>query len=378
MKILINIGTNPSGGGAIHIIELLRNFENLDTAIKTIILLGPKSFLDKIENKPYLIKKTNILLNGGPFKKFLWRFIFSKYFINEDIDLIFSPFGDYYNKKYLCLSMSQNMLFYETNETNGFPILYRLKFILMGMFQLHNFNNSKNVIFLSNYACNFILEKKISLSSYRIINHGISENFKLKPRKQKEYIECSIKNKFKILFVSSIFPYKNLDTLLESFIEVIKEFSNIELIIIGEIFFKNEQDKYLKLFSSVDLRNNIVYKGHVPHEDIVHYYHTSDLFIFSSTCENMPNILIEAMTSGLPILCSNKDPMNEFILDGAFFYDPKDVNDTTRQLKHAILNTNLRTIKSNLSYEYSLKYSWKNCASNTFNYIEYLITKNKK
>ena len=38
-------------------------------------------------------------------------------------------------------------------------------------------------------------------------------------------------------------------------------------------------------------------------------------FIFASTCENMPNILIEGMSSGLPILCSNYLPMPEFLKD---------------------------------------------------------------
>ena len=33
--------------------------------------------------------------------------------------------------------------------------------------------------------------------------------------------------------------------------------------------------------------------------------------------------------------------MNEFILDGAIYYNAKDVNDTILNLKHAILNTNL-------------------------------------
>lgn len=377
MKILINIGTNPSGGGSVHIIELLKRFENIDTKIKTIVLFAPKSFLDKLDNKSYLIKKSNFLLNGNVFYKFLWRFILSKYIINEKFDLIFSPFGDFYKKKYLCLSMSQNMLFFEKNETKGFPFFYRLKFYLMGKFQLINFHKSKNVIFLSKYASNIILGKKINLSNYRIINHGISEEFKLKPRIQKDYNDYTSNEKFKILFVSSIFPYKNLDVLLESFTSVIKEYPNIELIIIGEISIKNDEDKYLKLFTSDNLKNNITYKGFVPHTDIIKFYHTSDLFVFSSTCENMPNILIEAMSSGLPILCSNKEPMNEFILDGAIYYNAKDVNDTIHQLKIAISDTNLRTIKSQLSFDYSNKYSWNNCANNTFKYMEDLISVKK-
>ena len=34
------------------------------------------------------------------------------------------------------------------------------------------------------------------------------------------------------------------------------------------------------------------------------YYHDADAFLFASSCENMPNILLEAMISGLPIISS--------------------------------------------------------------------------
>ena len=38
-----------------------------------------------------------------------------------------------------------------------------------------------------------------------------------------------------------------------------------------------------------------------------------DLFFFNSSCENFPNILIEGMASGLPIVTTNIEPMNEIV-----------------------------------------------------------------
>ena len=47
------------------------------------------------------------------------------------------------------------------------------------------------------------------------------------------------------------------------------------------------------------------------------------LFVFASSCENMPNTLVEAMASGLPIACSDRGPMPEILRDGGTYFDPE-------------------------------------------------------
>ena len=42
----------------------------------------------------------------------------------------------------------------------------------------------------------------------------------------------------------------------------------------------------------------------------------ANLFVFASSCENMPNTLVEAMAVGLPIACSDRGPMPEVLRDG--------------------------------------------------------------
>ena len=76
-----------------------------------------------------------------------------------------------------------------------------------------------------------------------------------------------------------------------------------------------------------------VYAGAVPFEQIEHAYHKADGFIYASTCENMPNIVIEAMSSGLPILSSNYGPMPEFLKDACLYFDPTSVESIINALK---------------------------------------------
>ena len=59
----------------------------------------------------------------------------------------------------------------------------------------------------------------------------------------------------------------------------------------------------------------------LPHQKLPKYLAKADIFIFASSCENMPNTLIEGMAAGMPIASSNKVQclkswaMQEYILN---------------------------------------------------------------
>lgn len=55
----------------------------------------------------------------------------------------------------------------------------------------------------------------------------------------------------------------------------------------------------------------IRYLGPMPFTELHRVYGQADAFVFASSCENLPIILLEAMASGLPIACSNRGPMPE-------------------------------------------------------------------
>lgn len=382
MKLLINVTTNPSGGGAVHIIEVVNRCKIDFFKIDKIVVLGPSLFLSKISNSEIIVKKSNFFLDGNFFTRFLWRFLLIHiYLIFNKFDLIFSPFGDFYSSRFNCLSMSQNMLMFEKIETINFPFFYRIKFYLQGLYQLHVFKKSKNVIFLSEYAREVIYSNKLNNNcniNYRVINHGMSESFSCKPRLSKDYSQYSKGNVFKILYVSNIFPYKNLDKVIDAFELLIKSFPNIQLDIIGEFYRYSDKIKYLKRCSNSNISSSINFLGSISHDKIPGYYKESDLFVFSSSCENMPNILIEAMSSGIPILCSSKQPMPEFAQDSVIYYDPKSVIDLLDKFVLLISDANLRNTIAGKSYNYSFKFSWDKCSFETFKFITEIVTKNKK
>ena len=67
--------------------------------------------------------------------------------------------------------------------------------------------------------------------------------------------------------------------------------------------------------SSTPTPSTFATRGEVPHRDLPEHLFRADLFVFASSCENLPNIVIEAMAAGLPIASSRRPPMPEVLED---------------------------------------------------------------
>ena len=106
--------------------------------------------------------------------------------------------------------------------------------------------------------------------------------------------------------------------------------------------------------------------GEIPYEELHHIYAQADLGIFASSCENLPNILIEKMAMGLPIACSNRGPMPEILGEAGEYFDPEHPIDISRALRVMINSAKLRKKKANSSYHLAKSYSWDSCAKDTF------------
>ena len=70
-------------------------------------------------------------------------------------------------------------------------------------------------------------------------------------------------------------------------------------------------------------------------------YSEHDGIIFASTCENMPNILIESMGCGKPIACSKKLPMPQFLKEGGFYFDALSLNSIISCLENSTKTSKL-------------------------------------
>ena len=102
--------------------------------------------------------------------------------------------------------------------------------------------------------------------------------------------------------------------------------------------------KFYKSINKFDPSKKWVrYLGPKSFNELPEIYHDADIGLFASSCENMPNIIIEKMASGLPILCSKNSPMPEIIGEGAIYFDPENITSISDSILMVLKSSELRS-----------------------------------
>ena len=115
----------------------------------------------------------------------------------------------------------------------------------------------------------------------------------------------------------------------------------------------------------------------LPHDALPELLANADLFVFASSCENMPVTLVEAMAVGLPIACSDRGPMPEVLADAGVYFNPEDSSAIAASIEKIIQSPELRSTIAQRAKTLSQQYNWKRCANETWAFIveTYLRTK---
>jgi glycosyltransferase involved in cell wall biosynthesis len=95
-------------------------------------------------------------------------------------------------------------------------------------------------------------------------------------------------------------------------------------------------------------------------------YERADGFVFASSCENLPNTLLEAMAAGLPIACSDRGPMREVLCDGGLYFDPDKEEEILGALRLLLESEGLREEFGAVAQSRARAFTWERCADLTF------------
>lgn len=103
-----------------------------------------------------------------------------------------------------------------------------------------------------------------------------------------------------IISVGRLIPLKRNKDLIEAFYQLQKNDNNLELIFLGDGISKNDLITQCEDFK---IKEKIHFLGNVSNP--FYYLHKSNLFVMNSETEGFPNVLVEAMACGLPVIASD-------------------------------------------------------------------------
>ena len=108
------------------------------------------------------------------------------------------------------------------------------------------------------------------------------------------------------------------------------------------------------------LKDNIIFTGKVPYENIPYYYNIGTIFVTASTTETQGLTLIEAMSTSMPVVCIDDESFKNTIIDGLNGFTFKNKKEYRKEIDELINNNNLvkklGTQAKISTSEYSSKY----------------------
>jgi glycosyltransferase involved in cell wall biosynthesis len=173
-----------------------------------------------------------------------------------------------------------------------------------------------------------------------------------------------------LLFVSNLYAYKNVETLIRAFAKLdVGSLGNYELIIAGRDC-NSYQAQLERLATSLNVATRVRFLGFIPPEELPCLYSGARVFVYPSLMETFGKPLVEAMSCGVPIVASSTSSIPEVVGNAGILVDPQNVEEMSRAIRDAATNVSLRDDLRQRALERASQFTWAASANETLRVIE--------
>jgi glycosyltransferase involved in cell wall biosynthesis len=127
-----------------------------------------------------------------------------------------------------------------------------------------------------------------------------------------------------LLFVSSLWRYKNCGGLIRAFAAARTELGDRQLVVVGPGRDAEYVAELKALADELGIGPDVVWVGGVPLAETAHFYRAADVFVYPSLNETFGLPILEAMACGCPVVTSDVTAMPETAGGAAVLADPRD------------------------------------------------------
>ncbi len=123
---------------------------------------------------------------------------------------------------------------------------------------------------------------------------------------------------------------------------------------------------------------DVIFPGFVTEEDLAHLYRGADLFVFPSLYEGFGLPVLEALSCGTPVACSNISSIPEVAGNAALYFDPKNLESIADSMRKLLteVETKERLITEGLNHV--KKFTWERTAKDTYEILKQTALLNGK
>ncbi len=332
-----------------YLSELIEGLANTDHQNSYVIFASPKAELQSLPTN-FQIVRVNIPWYGLV-EQLVWPFILYKHQLN----LIHFPHFNVpilYRRKFV-VTIHDLILFNfpSTKATTLNKLIYTLKEIGYRLVIGSAVRRSQKILTVSQFTATDIC-KKFGVSMNKITVTFLASHW------SEENGDGTKQPNF--LYVGNAYPHKNLESMLNAFVEFRRDHQDFTITLVGhDDFF------YRRLTASYQSTNGVIFKFDLDDFQLKILYQQSYCYIFPSFYEGFGLPGLEAMSLGLPVLSSDKTSLPEIYGDAALYFDPSKSSDLLNQMKLIAADEQLRLQLVEKGLRQSRKYSWARLVEQT-------------
>ena len=211
---------------------------------------------------------------------------------------------------------------------------------------------------------------RIDPSKIDVVYNGVNEMYAPVDDVIKDRVRLKFTNGCPyFIFVGMLHKRKNIANLLRAYDEFRKsENSDIKLLIVGHR--KWWSDDMENAYNGMQYKNDVVFVGRQPIQDLIQLVASADVMLYVSTFEGFGVPIIEAMRCEVPVITSNVTAMAEVSGDAALLVDPFSITSISSAMIRVHRDGELRNTLIAKGKERSRIFSWDKSASLLWDCIE--------
>jgi glycosyltransferase involved in cell wall biosynthesis len=232
-------------------------------------------------------------------------------------------------------------------------------------------HKARRIATVSSYSKQDISQSfNVSSDKIGVVYDGIGEGFRPFPPEEQERVRklYTSGNPY-FLFVGALHPRKNVAGLLRAFDAFkSKVETGIKLLIVGGGMHKTEE--IFDVLENMRYRNEIVFTGRVSTTELHRIYGAAFALVYVPFFEGFGIPIVEAMSAGIPVICSNTTSMPEVGGDAVFYIDPFNIEEITMAMEKIATTPELRMQLIEKGFRQKEKFSWDETARLLWTCIE--------
>ena len=134
---------------------------------------------------------------------------------------------------------------------------------------------------------------------------------------------------------------KNLIFVMEAFIKVAKENSQIKLVFVGD---GQLVPKLKDMAKDANIENQVIFAGFIDGKEKPIYYQAADAYLFASHSETQGIVVLEALASGTPVIAVHDDSFAGVVEDGVngYLIQEDSVEQFSKNIEKIVKDKNLK------------------------------------